>query len=227
MSLTTKILIAAILIAYIVITLAKSKRSRPKQSREPTYRPPEEKKDWPQPVNYEPVDLLTHTKTQPSAPIKRHRYMDKFRLLNNPEMALYLRLKEAAPSMIVFAQVSMSQVLYLSKDYKERYRQLGEIGRKSIDFLICRARDSSIVAAIELNGVHHDTEKQRLSDEKKKAALEEAGIPLITFRADSVPDIATIRHALASHLVQRKKNEAERTERIRRATSKGGVMRCR
>lgn len=221
MDLTTKILIGVLLIAYIVITLAKGKRPKQKRSREPAYRPPEEQRDWPQPVNYEPVDLLTHTKSASAAPTKRHRYMDKFRLLNNPEMALYLRLKEAAPSMIVFAQVSMSQVLYLSKDNKERYRQLGEIGRKSIDFLICRARDSSIVAAIELNGVHHDTEKQRLSDEKKKTALEEAGIPLITFRADSVPDIATIRHALATHLVQRKRNEAERTERIRRAAASG------
>ena len=40
-------------------------------------------------------------------------YRDKFRLLNNTELALYRRLTEAVPAMLVFSQVSMSQLFHI------------------------------------------------------------------------------------------------------------------
>lgn len=148
-----------------------------------------------------------------AVPPKRAQYMDKFRLLNKSEQELLQRLEEAMPAMRVFSQVSMSQLFHIGYR-KDAFRQLGEIGRKSVDFLVCRRTDTSIVVAIELNGPTHEQEKQRISDEKKRAALEEAGIPLLVFYPDNLPDVATLRAAIAPFIIQRKQYEAERDERL-------------
>ncbi len=150
-----------------------------------------------------------------AVPPKRAQYMDKFRLLNKSEQELLQRLEEALPALRVFSQVSMSQLFHIGYR-KDAFRQLGEIGRKSVDFLVCRRTDTSIVVAIELNGPTHEQEKQRISDEKKRAALEEAGIPLLVFYPNDLPDVATLRAAIAPFIVQRKQYEAERDERLGR-----------
>ena len=141
-------------------------------------------------------------------------YRDKFRLLNNTEMALYLRLVEAVPAMLIFSQVSMSQIFHI-----RGFTQLNEVGKKSVDFLICRRSDSSIVAALEFNGPTHMGEKQKLSDEKKRAALEEAGIPLLVITEVPLPNVTTLRRMLAPHIIERKKYETERDKRLKRRPS--------
>lgn len=145
------------------------------------------------------------------------QYRDKFQLLNKTELALYRKLTEAVPAMLVFSQVSMSQVFHINSFRKDGFLQVATIGRKSIDFLICR-QDTSIVLAIELNGPTHERAAQRERDEKKRAALEEAGIPLIVFTPDDIPaDVQELRRTLAPYVVERKNNEAARNERIRKA----------
>lgn len=143
----------------------------------------------------------------------RGKYLDKFQLLNKSEQELFWKLKEAAPSLIVFSQVSMSQVFYIRDFHKKGFLQVGEIGRKSIDFLLCR-QDTSIVLAVELNGPKHDDEKQQISDEKKSAALEEAGIPLVIFKPGGIPDVKEIRSQLAPYIVERHKSEKQKQEFI-------------
>jgi hypothetical protein len=115
------------------------------------------------------------------------KYLDKFQLLNKSELELFNRLEEAVPKLIVFAQVSMSQVFYLNPKRRDTFSKLGEIGRKSIDFVLCRRDDTSIVAAIELNGPKHDEPGQAESDQKKRAALEDAGIPLMIYMPNNLP----------------------------------------
>jgi hypothetical protein len=150
---------------------------------------------------------------------KKSKYLDKFQLLNKSEFELYQRIQEAAPKLICFCQVSMSQVFFFFPGRKDTFTKLGEIGRKSIDFLLCRQDDTSIVAAIELNGPRHGEADQKISDEKKKAALEEAGIPLLVFTPNPLPDVKTIRDALAPMMVERRKYEAEKKERIQKKES--------
>lgn len=146
---------------------------------------------------------------------KRSQYRDKFQLLNKTEQLLFGRLREAAPALLVFSQVSMSQLFYITNYRKNGFLQIGEIGRKSVDFLLCR-EDTSIVLAIELNGPTHEREDQRARDEKKQTALEEAGIPLAIFTPDNIPDIAALRKILAPHIVERRKYEQERNKRIQK-----------
>lgn len=144
---------------------------------------------------------------------KRPQYMDKFQLLNKSEQILYERLCKATPKLIVFSQVSMSQIFHIQSYRKNGFIQLGEIGRKSVDFLLCR-KDTSIILAIELNGPTHDAEAQKIGDEKKRAALEEAGIPLVIFKPDEMPESEQLTKILAPYVVDRHKSEAIKREEI-------------
>lgn len=151
---------------------------------------------------------------------KRGQYSDKFQLLNKTEQILFARLREAAPNLLVFSQVSMSQLFYIANFRKNGFLQIGEIGRKSVDFLLCRQDDTSIVLAIELNGPTHEKESQMLGDTKKQTALEEAGIPLVIFTPNDIPNVIELRKILAPHIVDRRKYEAEKVERIEQASSR-------
>lgn len=154
-------------------------------------------------------------RAEKNAPTPRgSRYRDKPRLLNYSEQQLYKRLCEAVPAMTVFAEVSMSQVLHIDDRTPDRYRQLDEIGKKSLDFLICRYADSSIICAIELNGPTHDQENRKRSDETKRLALEEAGIPLIIFYPEELPAVADIRLQIAHAIRARRTHEEQRDSRM-------------
>lgn len=131
----------------------------------------------------------------------REEYRRKDFLLNKSELALYNGLKDAAPAMLVFSQVSMSQVFNISRTGKNGYRQIGEIGRKSIDFLLCH-EDTSIAIAVELNGPTHQKNRQRKSDDRKSTALKEAGIPLIIISADRIPTIDELRKMIGMKIVE-------------------------
>lgn len=150
---------------------------------------------------------------------ERAQYRDKFKLMNKSEHVLYSRLVEATPALLVFCQVSMSQLFHINSTHKKGFLQVAEIGRKSVDFLLCR-EDTSILLAIELNGPTHEREAQKVRDEKKRIALEEAGIPLIVFDPNGIPDVQELRKTLAPFIVERRKNEAERDLRVQASRSK-------
>lgn len=141
---------------------------------------------------------------------KRTQYKDKSQLLNKCEQQLFSRLREAAPKLVILSQVSMSQLFDITG--AKGFLQVGEIGRKSVDFLICR-EDTSIMLAIELNGPMHDKPSQKLGDEKKRIALEEAGIPLIVIKPDGIPVVSDLRKMLAEHIVARTKHEAIKNQK--------------
>jgi len=150
---------------------------------------------------------------------EKPKYQDKFQLLNKYEQLLLNRLKEATPAYHVFSQVSMSQLFHIKNFRTGGFLQIGEIGRKSIDFLLCR-EDTSIVLAIELNGPTHEREDQRTRDEKKRAALEEAGIPLLVLVPDAIPETDELRKIIASHVVSRRTYEIKKREAIAEAAKK-------
>lgn len=151
---------------------------------------------------------------------ERRRYQDKFQLMNKSEKLLFDRLREAAPALLVFSQVSMSQLFHITNYKKNGFLQVGEIGRKSVDFLLCRPDDTSIVLAIELNGPTHEQEEQKIGDAKKQTALEEAGIPLVIFTPNNIPSVDELRKILAPRIIERRKYEATKKEKIQQANSK-------
>lgn len=113
--------------------------------------------------------------------------------LSPPEQILYHRLVSALPGHIVLAQIQLSRVLGVKPGHNVQSWN-NRINRMSLDFLICQ-KDSSIVAAIELDDRSHNLESRREQDIKKNDALAAAGVRLIRWQVNALPDEATIQKA--------------------------------
>lgn len=113
------------------------------------------------------------------------------KLLTQPEQVLYFRLIQALPDHIVLAQVQLSRLLGVKKGHNHQ-TWLNRINRMSVDFVICR-KDSSIVAAIELDDATHQKEDRQTADAKKDKALASADIRILRWQVKSMPDITTIQ----------------------------------
>jgi very-short-patch-repair endonuclease len=114
--------------------------------------------------------------------------------LSKPEQVLYFRILQAMPEHIVLAQVQLSCLLGVKKGHNYR-AWLNRINRMSADFVVCN-KDSSIVAVIELDDATHQRQDRIIADTKKDRALTAAGIRVIRWQANSMPDVAAIRATL-------------------------------
>jgi very-short-patch-repair endonuclease len=114
--------------------------------------------------------------------------------LSQPEQVLYHRLIDALPGCLVLAQVQLSRVLGVKKGF--RFNEWNNrINRLSLDFLVC-LKDSTVVAAIELDDQTHEKGSRKDADARKAKALTAAGIQLLRWNVKALPDEATIRQAI-------------------------------
>ena len=116
------------------------------------------------------------------------------RPLSDPEQVLYFRLCEALPDHIVLAQVGLSRFIAVRRGHDARAWH-NRINRMSVDFLVC-SRDASVVAAIELDDTSHRQIDRVLADDKKEKALDAAGVRLIRWNVNAMPDAAAIHVAI-------------------------------
>lgn len=117
------------------------------------------------------------------------------KLLSQPEQVLYHRLVAAMPECMVLAQIQLSQVVGVKKGYNF-HEWSNRINRMSLDFLVC-LKDSTIVAAIELDDKTHERASRLDADAKKQRALSAAGVALVRWNVSALPDETAIRQALA------------------------------
>lgn len=96
------------------------------------------------------------------------------------------------PECIVLAQVQLSQVLGVEKGFN--FREWNN--RMSLDFVMC-LKDSTVVAAVELDDKTHEKPSRIEADAKKKKALSAAGVALVRWQVGALPDENAIRLALA------------------------------
>lgn len=115
--------------------------------------------------------------------------------LTQPEQVLYHRLVSALPDHIVLAQVQLSRVLGVKKGFSFNEWN-NRINRMSLDYIVC-LKDSTVVAAIELDDKSHEKVSRKEADEKKGKALEAAGVAFIHWQVNALPDEAAIRLAFA------------------------------
>lgn len=115
--------------------------------------------------------------------------------LTQPEQILYHRLVAAMPECIVLAQVQLSRALGVKKGFNF-HQWNNRINRMSLDFLVC-LKDSTIVAAVELDDRTHEKTSRIKADDKKERALSAAGVALIRWRVTALPDETAIRQAFA------------------------------
>lgn len=114
--------------------------------------------------------------------------------LTQPEQVLYHRLVAAVPDYIVLSQVQLSRVLGVKKGFNF-HEWNNRISQMSLDFLACR-KDSTVVAAIELDDNTHRRESRIDTDKRKERALSAAGVALIRWQVGAMPDEGIIRQAL-------------------------------
>ena len=113
------------------------------------------------------------------------------RPLSQPEQVLYHRLVKALPDHIVLAQVQVSRVLGVKKGFKF-HEWNNRINRLSYDFVVC-TKDSTVLAAIELDDNSHEAATRLETDNKKEKATSAAAVRLIRWHVRSLPDEATIQ----------------------------------
>lgn len=116
--------------------------------------------------------------------------------LTQPEQVLYHRLVAAMPECIVLAQVQLSRVLGVKKGFSF-HSWNNRINRLSVDFLVC-LKDSTVVAAVELDDQSHTKAHRIEADARKEKALSAAGVPLVRWNVSALPDADSIRRAFAS-----------------------------
>ena len=114
--------------------------------------------------------------------------------LSQPEQVLYHRLVKALPEHIVLAQVQVSRVLGVKKGFNFNEWN-NRINRMSYDFVVC-AKDSNVLAAIELDDKSHESNRRAATDEKKNKATADAGLRLIRWNVKALPDEYTIQREL-------------------------------
>ena len=116
--------------------------------------------------------------------------------LSQPEQVLYHRLVKALPEHIVLAQVQVSRVLGVKRGSKFNEWN-NRINRLSYDFVVCR-KDSTVIAAIELDDKTHESSRRTATDDKKNKATADAGLRLIRWNVKALPDESAIQAQLRS-----------------------------
>jgi very-short-patch-repair endonuclease len=114
-------------------------------------------------------------------------------LLTEPEQVLYRKLVLALPDELVFAQVQLLQAVRFKRGCRNA-AVFNRISQLSLDFVVL-GPDTRILAAVELDDASHDDRQS--ADARKEHALKSAGIPLIRWAVREMPDVSTIRLAIA------------------------------
>lgn len=117
------------------------------------------------------------------------------KLLTQPEQVLFHRLVTALPECNILAQVQLSRVLGVKKGFN--FNQWNNrINRMSLDYVVC-LKDSSVVLAVELDDRTHENKLRKEADLKKEKALASAGVKLLRWNVNALPDELMIRQAIA------------------------------
>lgn len=109
------------------------------------------------------------------------------RLLTEREEAMYNRLTQSLPDLIVLTQVSFGALL-TAKAYAAR----NTFDRKIADFVVCD-KSFQVLAIIELDDRSHRAKKE--ADADRDALLAAAKYRVI--RYPNIPDVDTVRKAFA------------------------------
>ena len=91
--------------------------------------------------------------------------------------------------------MQVSRILGVKKGFNF-HEWNNRINRLSYDFVVC-TKDSSVLAAIELDDNSHETTTRAETDKKKERATSAAGVWLIRWHVKSLPDQIAIQAAFS------------------------------
>ncbi len=112
----------------------------------------------------------------------------------------------------IFAKVRLADLIKVGSGLKASSRQtaFNRISRKHVDFVLCRADDIAITAAIELDDSSHNHSDRQDRDAFIDKAMASAGIPIIRFSARHAYGVGEVRQAISDALGLSTPPETER-----------------
>ena len=113
------------------------------------------------------------------------------RVLTVAERQAHTLLRQAMPGYLVLAQVPLSRFLSVKTNQSD---WLQAISGLSADLLLCDS-GSRVLAVIDVRAVKL-SENSRRRHERMTALLRKAGIKVLSWQADALPDVALARHQL-------------------------------
>jgi hypothetical protein len=121
-------------------------------------------------------------------------YSARQRFFSRSEGLLYMSLREAFGSRyLIFPNVRLADICADPQDQGA----LNRIWSKHVDFVLCEPGTFGIIAAIELDGWSHSLPRQIASDQFKDDVFERIGVPLIRYRAESLPNAVELARSVA------------------------------
>ena len=118
------------------------------------------------------------------------------KVLTDAEQILFHRLVSALPDYLVLTQVRLSRVLEVKKGKGIRVNEWNHrINGLGLDFVIC-SKDFSVLAVIELGDKTHIRKKHIDDDKRKNKALADAGVRLIRWDVESIPNEIAMKEEL-------------------------------
>ena len=124
-------------------------------------------------------------------------------LFSAAERSFYGVLRQALDgSFVVFGKVRLGDVVQPARKLGRSQGQtaLNKINRKHLDFVICRADDLALLAAVELDDSSHRRRDRMERDVFVDNALKSAGIPVVRFAVKRGYDLAEVKTQLATYL---------------------------
>jgi hypothetical protein len=113
------------------------------------------------------------------------------RVLTVAERQAHTLLRQAMPGYLVLAQVPLSRFLSVKTNHSE---WLQAISGLSADLLLCDS-GSRVLAVIDIRTAKL-SDNSRRRHERMTALLRKAGIKVLSWQADALPDVALARHQL-------------------------------
>lgn len=122
---------------------------------------------------------------------------DPMPLMTDTEVIFFHKLVEALPEYLIFSQVQLSRVIapFDDEDTDQSF-WFNRICRMSVDYVVVAADCQTVVAAIELDDWTHDSRRRQQQDNKKDKALSSAGIAVLRFHGEAMPDTRLLREQI-------------------------------
>jgi very-short-patch-repair endonuclease len=188
-------------IALAVSAGKKKPRNYYRKRPSPTWAAPEQKTAFPSPPSHPAAPAYPQSKIAPDGfrydPEGEWPFIRKD-LITETEKVLFNRLRQALPDYHVLTQVQLSQLVHVKKGHSFKMWWMS-ISRMSVDYVIID-KDMKTVAAIELDDKsHYSDEDRHKADAKKDKVLTAAGIRVIRWRCEIMPEIEQIALAFPEH----------------------------
>lgn len=124
-------------------------------------------------------------------------------LMTDTEVLFFKKLQQAMPEYLIFSQVQLSRIIAPIDDEDiDQSFWFNRICRMSVDYILVDIDCQTVLVAIELDDWTHQTRRRQQQDDKKDKALSSAGIAIVRFHGEAMPDVVQLRQTLQSIIAQ-------------------------